>query len=61
MKWLYRVSQVSPSEQNRYFCIKGVKEAFLARGPKGRGTIRHQRAKIAVHARNADIIFCKII
>jgi hypothetical protein len=43
-----------------------VKGAILARGgnirgPKGRGIIRRQRAKIAVHARNANIIFCKII
>jgi hypothetical protein len=42
---------------NRYFCIKGVKEAILAR----RGIIKRQRAKIAVHALNANIIFCKII
>jgi hypothetical protein len=44
--------------------MKGVKEALLGprwnyktRGPKGRGIIRRQRAKIAIHARNAIVIF----
>jgi hypothetical protein len=49
------------------FCIKGVKEAILVRGgiisprPEGPRDYKRQSAKIAVHARNANIICCKII
>jgi hypothetical protein len=40
--------------------VKGDAKLY-ARGPKGRGIITRQRAKIAVQARNTNIIFCKII
>jgi hypothetical protein len=37
--------------------LKWIKMELYARGPKGRGIITRQRAKIAVQARNTIVIF----